>query len=404
MKRYSFSELATADLVIDATYEADRALKNVAGEPLSKLTGTGNQGGFRFCGPNAAPKLVVLYSTLTEADWPDALDEETGLFTYYGDNRKPGYELHDRKSGRGGNQILRRAFELAHGGEAERRQVAPFLVFAKGEGRDAVFKGLAVPGAAHLDASSDLVAVWKSVEGQRFQNYRATFTILALDVVPRAWLAELLQGVTDGPACPAVWRQWVKTGKPKPLQAEKVSRTRSKAQQLGDARQREIAEAVHGHFKVDPHAFEHFAAYIVRLMEPNVVRIDVSRPSRDGGRDAVGHYRIGQASNRVLVDFAMEAKCYKPSSGLGVEVMSRLISRLRHRQFGILVTTSYLGDQPYKEIVEDEHPIVVCAGGDLATLLIEKEGLCSGADVSAWLAKAYPVNATKVAAADTGEV
>lgn len=391
MKRYAFPDLATADLVIDATYESDRAVKHVAGEPLARLTGTGNQGGFRYCGPNAAPKLVVLYSTLAEADWPDGLDEETGLFTYYGDNRKPGYELHDRRSGRGGNQILRRAFELAHGSAPERALAPPFLVFAKGDGRDAVFKGLAVPGAAHLDLSSDLVAVWKLVDGQRFQNYKAIFTILNLNVVPRAWLDELQKGVSLGPSCPAVWRQWVKTGKANALRAERVSRTRTKAQQFGDDTRKAIAEAVHAHFAPAPHSFEHFAADIVRLMDPNVVSIDVSRPSRDGGRDAVGQYRIGQPQNCVTVEFAMEAKCYKPTAGLGVEVMSRLISRLRHRQFGILVTTSYLGDQPYKEIVEDGHPIVVCAGGDLAALLIEKKALNTPGAVRTWLAEAYPL-------------
>ncbi|MER6595223.1 hypothetical protein ABT214_25930, partial [Micromonospora purpureochromogenes] len=26
-------------------------------------------------------------------DWPDALDEQTGAFTYYGDNKQPGAEL-----------------------------------------------------------------------------------------------------------------------------------------------------------------------------------------------------------------------------------------------------------------------------------------------------------------------
>lgn len=390
MKRYPFAGLASCDLVIDATYESDRAIKNVASEPLAALTGTGNQGGFRYCGPNAAPKLVVLYSTLAEPNWPDALDEENGVFVYYGDNRKPGFELHDRKAGRGGNQILRQSFELAHAGADGRAKVPPFLVFAKGAGRDAVFKGLAVPGAAHLDPSSDLVAVWKTVDGQRFQNYQAVFTILKLDVVPRAWITELQQGSAQGPACPAVWRQWVTTGKATALRAERVTRVRSKAQQLGDQRQREIAEAVHAHFSARPHAFEQFAADIVRLMDQNVVGIDVTRPSRDGGRDGVGKYRIGQTQNCVTVDFAMEAKCYKPSSGLGVEVMSRLISRLRHRQFGMLVTTSYLGDQPYKEIVEDEHPIIVCSGGDLADLLISKRDLGSASAVKAWLDQAYP--------------
>ena len=391
MKRYPFAELATADLVIDATYESDRTVKNVAGEPLAALMGSGNQGGFRFCGPNAEPKLVVLYSTLAEANWPDTLDEELGVFTYFGDNRKPGFELHDRKAGRGGNQILRRAFELAHGGPEERAQIPPFFIFTKAEGRDAVFRGLAAPGAVHLDPASDLVAVWKSVDSQRFQNYRATFTILTLDLVPRTWLNELQQGLRLGPACPPVWKQWVRTGKATALRAERVSRVRSKAQQLGDARQREIAEAVHFHFSAKPNAFEQFAADAVRLMDGNVISIDVTRPSRDGGRDAVGRYRIGQPQNCVTVDFAMEAKCYKPSSGLGVEVISRLISRLRHRQFGMLVTTSYLSDQPYREIIEDEHPIVVCSGGDLADLLISQRDLTSGAAVRAWLAAAYPL-------------
>jgi Restriction endonuclease len=125
-------------------------------------------------------------------------------------------------------------------------------------------------------------------------------------------------------------------------------------------------------------------------MDPNIVDLDVTRPSRDGGRDGVGRYRIGLPQNCVTVDFAMEAKCYEPGSGLGVKVVSRLISRLRHRQFGILVTTTYLADQAYQEIVEDQHPIVVCAGGDIASLLIAKVGLHSRSDADAWLSGTYP--------------
>jgi hypothetical protein len=392
MKRFSFAELAGADLIVDATYEGNRNVNHVAAEPLALLTGTGNQGGFRFSGPTASPNVVVLYSTLAESNWPDALDEENGVLVYYGDNRKPGFELHDRRSGRGGNQILRRSFELAHLTPDDRAKVPPFLVFSKGTGRDAVFRGLAAPGAAHLDSTDDLVAIWKSVDGQRFQNYRAVFTILDLDVVPAAWLVELHQGQRLGPACPKIWKDWVKSGRLKPLRAERVTRVRTKTQQLGNEQRQAIARAVHTHFKPNPHLFEHFAAYVVQLMDANVVRIDVSRPSRDGGRDAVGHYRIGQAQNCVTVDFAVEAKCYAPDSGLGVEVISRLISRLRHRQFGILVTTSYLGSQPYNEIVEDDHPIVVCAGGDLAELLIDKKGLTSAQQVGAWLATTYPLD------------
>ena len=49
--------------------------------------------------------------------------------------------------------------------------------------------------------------------------------------------------------------------------------------------------------------------------------------------------------------------------------MSRLISRLRHRQFRILVTTSYVDLQAYREIKEDQHPIIVIAASDIVGLL-----------------------------------
>jgi len=51
---------------------------------------------------------------------------------------------------------------------------------------------------------------------------------------------------------------------------------------------------------------------------------------------------LGPASDPVAVEFALEAKCYAANHGVGVRETSRLIFRLRHRQFGVLVTTSYL--------------------------------------------------------------
>lgn len=36
-----------------------------------------------------------------------------------------------------------------------------------------IFRGLAVPGAISIPQTEDLVAIWKTKSGQRFQNYRA---------------------------------------------------------------------------------------------------------------------------------------------------------------------------------------------------------------------------------------
>lgn len=391
MKTFLFDQCASSDLLLDATYESDRTRTDFGGDPIARLMGAGNQGGFRFSGPTESPNLVVLFTTLDEADWPDHLDLENGLFVYYGDNRKPGYELHDRSAGRGGNLILRNAFEKAHSGHDGRTHVPPFFIFSRGsKGRDAVFRGLAVPGAVHLDPSSDLVAIWKSVDGKRFQNYRATFTILDVNKIPRTWLDELQQSRRQGDHCPDVWSKWVAGGKAKALIAQRITRVRSALEQDGkNAVQKQIIDAIYKFFSEKPEVFEHFSADLVRMMDPNVTAIDVTRFSRDGGRDAIGKYRIGMPQNCVEVDFALEAKCYAPGSGVGVKALSRLISRLRHRQFGILVTTSHLSDQAYNELVEDDHPVIVCSGGDVAELLVQKLGFKNGADASSWLGANY---------------
>ena len=151
-----------------------------------------------------------------------------------------------------------------------------------------------------------------------------------------------------------------------------------------------IVDTLHGYFSKSTVAFEHFSADVVRMMDANVISIDVTRPNRDGGRDGIGKYRLSQPQNCVTVEFAVEAKCYARHNGVGVKAISRLISRLRHRQFGILVTTSYLAAQAYNEIVDDEHPIVVCAGGDIAELLITKRGFRNGKELTEWLELNYP--------------
>jgi Restriction endonuclease AspBHI N-terminal len=85
-----------------------------------------------------------------------------------------------------GNEILADAIARTHA-DREAPSIAPvFLIFhSNGVGRSVQFLGLAVPGPAALSSDADLVAVWRTLEGQRFQNYRAKFTVLSVPVVTR---------------------------------------------------------------------------------------------------------------------------------------------------------------------------------------------------------------------------
>jgi hypothetical protein len=377
----SHRSLSCSDLIVDAIYEGGIGLP---GEPLSKvMPGVGNLGGFRAAGKGKDKKFVVLYTSGEDKDWPDTLDLSTGQFVYYGDNKSPGRELHDTQPG--GNAILRRAFELLH--SSERALVPPFFIFRKystpASARSVQFKGLAVPGFPGLPSTADLVAVWKTTKGQRFQNYRSVFTVLDIPVVPRAW------------------QEWVETGRYRPLASESTTVIRNSDAQMPDSPvKRAILSAVYDHFKEAPIAFEGFAARVFQMHDPRVIVDGITRGVVDGGRDAFGRYLLGLAGDPVYAEFSLEAKCYRPGLDgakpvtVGVEDVSRLISRIRHRQFGILVTTSVVARQAYQEVRGDRHPILFFSGGDIANILVDNGFNTSGL-VADLLSKEYPVRASE---------
>jgi len=386
----SFDELERADLIVDSIYKGG-TFGDVRDDPLSKLMGCGNQGGFRIVGNSRTSeyKLAVLYSSLDDPDWPDSLDLETGLFIYYGDNKRPGHELHDTP--RRGNNLLRFCFKAIHSSPPQRDRVPPFFVFTKGlKGRDVVFRGLAAPGSRMVRPTEDLVAIWKSTGGKRFQNYQAYFTILNVPVISRAWIIDLQDGNPLTENCPETWRSWVETGTYEALLAEPTTVFRRKIEQIpSNERNRKIVKRIYEYFKDDPYGFEHCAAKIASLMDKNIVSYDITRRWRDGGRDAVGLYRVGPKGDNIKVEFALEAKCFNLGAVVGVKHTSRLISRLRHRQFGILVTTSYVSEQAYREIREDGHPVVIVAAEDIANILINA-GINTEEMVSKWLKNSLP--------------
>lgn len=400
MQVIAFDALATSDLQVDAVYQSGRA-GNVGDDPFPRLLGMSNQGGFRYRGDmNGQIELLILTTSLGDPDWPDAIDRETGVFTYYGDNKSPGRALHD--TGRRGNQLLKRLFEDAHAGLEGRKRVPPILLFARHGGwRDVMFLGLAVPGASDLTLAEDLVAIWRSARDKRFQNYRALFTVLDEATISRRWLDSIIAGQPNDTLAPVAWRRWVETGRRTPLLATRSLEYRNRNEQTPtDPQDALLLQAIRQHFQDRPHAFEHCAAALARMMIPDIASLDVTRPSRDGGRDAVGQLRIGNGPSAILVEFALEAKCYSPPNSVGVRDISRLISRLRHRQFGILVTTTWLDLQAYKEIKEDQHPIVVISAADIARLL-RSRGRGNIAAVTAWLIEEFPVvETTEIVSSD----
>lgn len=316
--------------------------------------------------------FCLLVTTFGEVEWPDSLDYETGIFTYFGDKRSPG-DLHDTTVG--GNRFLRSTFNKLHTGQ--RQQIAPILVFENYKGSDGTymrFLGLAAPGAQGVSAFDDLVAVWRVKDRNRFQNYRATFTILREDVVQKAWLEDMVNGVSPSVSsnCPEAWHRWVDSGLYEALTCERKREPRSKDQQLPQTLQeKETLARVTGSFS--DREFEFAAVEIVQLMDSRFSEFTVTQRVRDGGRDATGSYRVGHDNHQIHLSAIVEAKLWREESDVGVKPMSRLISRIKHRDIGVFVTTSCFNKQVQQELIDDNHPVILVSGGDIARVLIANE-------------------------------
>lgn len=385
------------ELVIDELLRNNPSVKHVDGEFqrfFSFEKGINNAAGFRVVAKSSPAKksgrksaadlaFVVLVTTFGESEWPDSLDLETGHFVYYGDNRHPGTETN--KTTLGGNALLDDIYDLLH--TSKRDSIPPFLIFqnVKIDGKSNMkFLGIAAPGAEGLTASDDLVSVWRIKEKSRFTNKKARMTVLRAGSVSRSWLTDLVSGTKSAESahCPLAWRRWVQTGFYDALEAQRSRVPREKQEQMPlGAIEREILRTLFE--ELSDREFEYAAAELVKLMDERFVELEVTHRSRDGGRDVVGHYKVGHDLHQLKLSVFIEAKKWNPSHGVGVRPMSRLISRIKHRDMGVFVTTSYFKSQVQEELIDDNHPVLLVSGGDIARLLATK-GFANG-ELTKWI-------------------
>lgn len=168
-----------SDLIVGAQY---RGSGGIASEPISKLLPVGNRGGIRYAGSGSQPSHLALFSTFAEEEWPDTFVNHR--LTYWGDNRTPGRELHETP--KRGNLVLRQIFQMAWS-ESDRWRIPLICLFGHHAGtRDVDLLAILAPGAQLGDPDEDLVAVWRHGPGGWFQNYRATFSALPVQRIPRS--------------------------------------------------------------------------------------------------------------------------------------------------------------------------------------------------------------------------
>ena len=366
------------NLTVDTVYEGGSS-GNISDDPVTLLLPVSNQGGVRItkkADNSERYALVALTTSGEDLNWPDNFDRASGVFTYFGDKRVPG-DIHDTP--RGGNKLLEYVFAKLDTIDG-RKQIPPFFVFEKHptarSNRSVRYLGLAVPGLNKQSIiQENLISVWRTnKDNLRFQNYQAFFTILNVNKIDSLWVDDLVKGTQNPGVAPIQWNKWIQHNVYEALVAPKVIKTRTKQQQIPSNQiEKEVLDAIHGY--LDDTEFETFATHLFKSIHGEKVIIDeITRPVKDGGRDSIGRLQIGLSDNPVYITFSLEAKRYDYKSGgsVGVTEVSRLASRVKHREFGVVVTTGYFGKTAQEEVIENRDPIILICGKDIAQMLIKK--------------------------------
>ncbi|MFI6582902.1 restriction endonuclease [Embleya sp. NPDC050493] len=387
----SGSDLGAVDLSVGTIYLGDPR-GTMSEEPIYELVGTANEGGFRprkvACGDDKWA-YVALCSTGKEADWPDDVDDRTGICIYHGDNRTPGKDLHDTPLG--GNALLRTVFADVEAGR--RSRIPPFLLFQRtGAGRDVRFRGLLAPGTDSLLAphrTAPLRHRIVSTPTGSFVNYEATFTVLDVPVVPRAWLDRLYAGTAVPADAPSAWREWIETGRRRPLVPTPVRSPRElrEHRHATDPASTALLDVVGEYFRGDPYRFERWALEIWAEIDSNVDPHTLDITMRNGRSESTGRYFVGPEMRRTPMRFAFVAD--NGGKPVRTAAVHRLLARLHQAAFAVLVTTSQLDKNAYAEARAAAQPLVLICGDDIVDLL-RSHGMTTPDDVRMWLDRSHP--------------
>lgn len=233
---------------------------------------------------------------------------------------------------------------------------------------------MGAPGNNRIGEVEQLVAIWKSSGNHRFQNYKSFFSILDIAKIERAYI----DSEFSDDYAPYRCLLFKKELKYHVLRSEPTLSYRTIEQQLPNSELGWLLlDTLYIRFIPNPYLFEKFSGKILPLFDSKYQIHEYTSRTSDGGIDAIGYYRIGMEEDEIPFEFFVEAKCYNPgrlgsqTTTVGVKELSRLISRIRNRQFGILITTSAISKQGYKEVRQDQHPIVIISGGDIVSALIK---------------------------------
>ncbi|MFI8238536.1 restriction endonuclease [Streptomyces sp. NPDC085866] len=315
-----------------------------------------------------------------QTPWHDIFDMDNGHVRYFGDH-KATTPVEPGKTN--GNAALLDVF-TGHQGRTpgERANAVPLLLF-RAVSRSGKVKGhVEFCGLGIIERAERLVQ-WGGSEHTTFTNYVYDIALIDLttehDKLSWEWIeSRRNKSVSDASSlelAPRAWREWVKHGNSalprlrRRVARAKVTKVPEQRPKPGTIEAKDL-ELIYKYFDGRKHDFEAVAsavaARVLRGSGNSYVEGWLTRRSGDGGADFVGRLDIGSGLASTGLVILGQAKCVKPDSLVSAEQIARVVARLRRGWIGVYVTTGAYSVPAQIEMVEDQYPIVLINGLDLA--------------------------------------
>jgi len=315
--------------------------------------------------------------------WHDEFDLDHGFVRYFGDHKVTTIGLPGATPG---NRALMEAWEL-HAGTSRhlRAQAPPILVFRaisiSIEGKRVHQGYVEFCGAAIIERLEHVVQR-DPTTGRSFPNIALDLAVIQPDrgdAIDMRWIDDRRNAQVDSETslryAPKSWQRWVEEGGsaiPRVRRRVLSSRVRSKEDQMPDpGSAEEVAlRAIYDFFDGRKHAFELLAARVAsEVLRKSGVRYQpgwLTRSGGDGGVDFVGRLDIGTPDANTPIVVLGQAKCVQLGTSISPDQVARVVARLRRGWIGVFVTTGSFSHQAQVEVVDDQYPLVLVPGRELA--------------------------------------
>lgn len=334
--------------------------------------------------------------------WHDEFDLDHGHVRYFGDHKPSTVGLPGATKG---NRMLLDAARLHSGTTRDERRLAPPLLLFRAitvyrDGRAVVKGHVEFCGTAIIERLEHVVQR-DPESGRSFPNIALDLAVVSggeIDGVDLRWIDDRRNAqLTAAEAlrhAPLSWARWVELGRVafpgirRRVLASSVRSAKEQQPEPGTAEETTL-QAVYEFYDTRKHAFELLASLVAaEVLSASGARYKagwLSRSSGDGGVDFIGRIDMGSLNASTPVVVLGQAKCIKPSTSISPEQVARVVARLKRGWIGVYVTTGCFSKQAQIEIIDDQYPVVLIAGGTLAETVRRMAQANYGGDLMALL-------------------